>query len=201
MIQAALQVADGLATLLPLQGEHDESVFTDLIDPMFRDAESVMYGYTSLYLDLIMEIYSQTEEDGIIHWLERHRIDFMPLCRKVRALTAHNASGHHNSYGNEAIVKFKQGMLGLMQGGVSLVEAYVAPLGRYGDDAPTLLHQLYSRLQSPLPANRSLYVDIAKKQFRAIERAWEDAVEGYAALKFALQAAKRYETRAALLVS
>jgi hypothetical protein len=99
------------------------------------------------------------------------------------------------------MVKLKQGMLGLMQGSVNLVEEYVVPLGRYGYSGPTLLHQLYSQVRSPVPAERSAYVDIAKKQFQAIERAWEEAVEGYAALKFALQAARRYETRAALLIA
>jgi len=194
MIQAALQLADRLAILLPLQGEQDEIVFTGLIDPMFRDAESVVYGYTSLHLDLIMEIYSHAEVDDIIHWLEGHRIDFIPLCIKVRALAAHHAPGYHIRHGNEAIVKIKQGILGLLQGSVSLVEADVVSLGRYGYSGPTLAHQLYSQLQSTLPANRNLYVEIAKKQLQAIERSWEDAVEGYAALKFAFQAARRYET-------
>jgi hypothetical protein len=193
MIQAALQVADRLATLLPLQGEQDEIVFTGLIDPMFRNAESVVYDYTSLHLDLIVEIYSHAEIDDIIHWLEGHRIDFIPLCIKVRDLSSQHASGYSNRQGNEAIMKIKQGMLGLLQGSVSLVEAHVVPLGKYGYSGPTLVQQLYSQLQSTLPVDRSLYVAIAKKQFQAIERAWEDAVEGYAALKFALQAARRYE--------
>jgi hypothetical protein len=201
MIDAALQVADRLAILLPLQDQQDETVFTGLIDPMFRDAESVVSDYTSLYLDLIMAIYTQAEEDGIIHWLEAHRIDFMPLRIKVRALAAYNPSDDPRRHGNDAMVKLKQGMLGLMQGSVNLVEEYVVPLGRYGYSGPTLLHQLYSQVRSPVPAERSVYVDIAKKQFQAIERAWEEAVEGYAALKFALQAARRYETRAALLIS
>jgi hypothetical protein len=201
MIDAALQVADRLAILLPLQDQPDETVFTGLIDPMFRDAESVVSDYTSLYLDLIMAIYTQAEEDGIIHWLEAHRIDFMPLRIKVRALAAYNPSDDPRRHGNDAMVKLKQGMLGLMQGSVNLVEEYVVPLGRYGYRGPTLLHQLYSQVGSPVPAERSAYVDIAKKQFQAIERAWEKAVEGYAALKFALQAARRYETRAALLIS
>ena len=200
MIHAAVQVADRLTTLLPLQGEQDETVFTGLIDPIFRDAESVVYGYTSFYLDLIMAIYSHAEEDGIIQWLEVHRNDFMPLRIKVRALSAHVASDHHKRHGNDAIGKLKQGMLGLMQGSVSLVEEYVVPLARYGYSGPTLLHQLYNQLRSPFPTDRSVYVDIAKKQFQATERAWEEAVEGYAALKFALQAARRYETRAALLI-
>ena len=197
MIQAALQVADRLATLLPWQGEQDEAVFTGVIDPMYRDAESVVYDYSSLHLDLIMQIHTHAEVDGIIHWLEGHRLDFMPLRMKVRSLGAYNDHRH----GRGALLKFKQGMLGLVQGSVSLVEAHDVPLGRYGYSGPTLLHQLYSHLQSSLPVNRSLYVDIAKQQFQAIERAWEDAVEGYAALKFALQTARRYETRAALLVS
>jgi hypothetical protein len=201
MIDAALQVADRLAILLPLQDQPDETVFTGLIDPMFRDAESVVSDYTSLYLDLIMAIYTQAEEDGIIHWLEAHRIDFMPLRIKVRALAAYNPSDDPRRHGNDAMVKLKQGMLGLMQGSVNLVEEYVVPLGRHGYRGPTLLHQLYGQVGSPVPAERSVYVDIAKKQFQAIERAWEDAVEGYAALKFALQAARRYETRAALLIA
>jgi len=201
MIQAALQVADRLATLLPLQGEQDETVFTSLIDPMFRDAESLVYDYSSLYLDLIMAIYSQAEETGIIQWLEAHRIDFMPLRIKVRALAAYGQADHHHLHNNEALVKLKQGMLGLMQGSVNLVEEYVIPLGQYGYRGPTLLHQLYNQLKSPLTADRSLYIDTAKKQFQAIERAWEEAVEGYAALKFALQASRRYETRAAYLMA
>jgi hypothetical protein len=201
MIQAALQVADRLATLLPLQGEQDETVFTDLIDPMFRDAESVVYDYTSLYLDLIMAIYSQAEETGIIQWLEAHRIDFMPLRIKVRSLAAYGEADHHHLHSNEALVKLKQGILGLMQGSVSLFEEYIIPLGQYGYRGPTLLYQLYHQVKSPLTADRSLYIDIAKKQFQAIERAWEEAVEGYAALKFALQASRRYETRAAYLMA
>ena len=62
----------------------------------------------------------------------------------------------------------------------------------------TLLHQLRSHLQNRLPADRSLCIDVAKKHFEAMERAWEDAVEGYAAMKFAIQAAKRYKTHPAL---
>jgi hypothetical protein len=201
MIQAALQVADRLTALLPLRGEQDETVFTSVIDPMFRDAESVVYDYTSLYLDLIMAIYSQDEEVGIIQWLEAHRIDFMPLRIKVRSLAAYSQTNHHHLHSNEALMKLKQGMLGLMQGSVSLVEDYVIPVGQYGYRGPTLLHQLYNQCKSPLTADRSLYIDIAKKQFQAIERAWEEAVEGYAALKFALQASRRYETRAAYLMA
>jgi hypothetical protein len=201
MIQAALQVADRLSTLLHGQGEPNETVFTGVIDPMFRDAESVVYDYTSLHLDLIMELYTQTEAAGVIHWLEGQRLDFLPLCVKVRELAAQNASDRHHTHANAAMVKFRQGILGLMQGSVSLVEGDEVPLERFGYSGPTLLHQLYSQFHSPLSVNRSLCVEIAKKQFQAIERAWEHAVEGYAALKFAMQATKRYETRAALLLA
>ena len=52
MIQAALQVADRLAALHAKAGGHDEALFTVFIDPMYRDAECVLYDYTSLHLDL-----------------------------------------------------------------------------------------------------------------------------------------------------
>jgi len=201
MIQAALQVADGLSTLLHWPGEPTEAMFTDLIDPMYRDAESVVYDYSSLHLDLIMEIYTNTEAAGILHWLEEQRIDFLPLCVKVRELTAQSTPDYRMSYESEAVDKFQQGVLGVLQGNVSLVEGQKVPLERYGYQGPTLLHELYSQLQSPSSVNRSLYVEIAKKQFQAIERAWEHAVEGYSALKYTIQAARRYETRAALLLA
>jgi hypothetical protein len=201
MIQVGLHVTDRLATLLSWQGEQDEKVFTGLIDPMYRDAESMVYDYTSLYLDLIMQIYCQDEVDGMIHWLERHRISFMPLRVKIRALEVPKTFGHDHGHTNKAMVKFKQGMLGLMQGSVSLVEDGDTPLGKYGYNGPTLLRQLYSHLHHSLSDHRRLYLDIAKKQFQAIERVREEVIESYAVLKFAHQATKRYETRAAFLVT
>jgi len=201
MIQAALQVADRLAILISRREEPDEKTFTDVIEPMFRDAESVVYDYASLHLDLIMQIYTHDERDAIIHCLERYRLDFMPLGIQVKTLVAkaviHHSYGHHN----KSIMKFKQGILGIMQGIIRLVEEPTLPLKNYGYIGPTLIHQLYKEPQGSLLDDRSPYVDIAKKQHQAIERAWEDAVEGYAAMKFAFQAARRYETSAAFLVS
>ena len=201
MIQAALQVADRLAILISRREEPDEKTLTDLIEPMFRNAESVVYDYTSLHLDLIMQIYTHDERDSIIHWLERHHLDFMSLCAKVRVLGVQNVNRHDGANRHQAIEKFKQGMLGIMQGIIRLFEEPILPLKTYNYSGPILLNQLYNQLQSPLLDDRSPYVDIAKKQLQAIERAWEDVVEGYAALKFAFQAARRYETSAAFLVA
>ena len=201
MIQTALQVADRLAALIPRREEPDEKTLTEVIEPMFRDAESVVYDYASLHLDLIMQIYTHDERGIIINWLERYRFDLTPLGVQVRDLAIQSESHHHYDHQHKAITQFKEGMMGVIQGIVRLVDDPILNLKSYGYIGPTLLHQLYNERQSSLLDDRSPYVDIAKKQHQAIERAWEDAVEGYAALKFALQADRRYKTPSAFVLS
>ncbi len=189
MIDAALHIIKRYRQLLTLSHETCEHRFTELIDPMYRDAQSVFQDYTALHLDLIVQLFTQQDVCEVITWIETRRLDFLPLCTQMRALTLACDMGAPN--GNDALGKFHHGMISLIRGCAAFVDEQDVPREAYGYSGPTVLHQLYTTSQAPLPLHRGVYVDTAKKHFQALEHAWEDAVEGYAAIKYHYQASQK----------
>jgi hypothetical protein len=79
--------------------------------------------------------------------------------------------------------KFQRGVWGLMKGGLSLVEEGHADLCEYGMGDHTVLDLLYAWSEKPVSSHRDRYISNANQQLSAMQRAWQDVVEAYAALK------------------
>lgn len=182
MIETALQVMERLGYLLTLDESVQEPRLAQLIEPLYRDTERLVQDYTLLYMDLIAQLYTHDDVSAVIKWLEVQRMELIPLRVKVQTFMAKSRPGQCN--GNSAIGKFQHGIMSLIQGCVSFVKEDCERFDAYRYNGPMVLDQLYAKSQDPLPLHRTLYVNTAKKQFQALERVWEDAVEGYAAIKF-----------------
>ncbi|MDH3604707.1 MAG: hypothetical protein OEU26_34310 [Candidatus Tectomicrobia bacterium] len=182
MIETTLHIMERFELLLTLCDRLGDPGFMQLIEAMYRDAESVFYDSTSLHLDLIVQLYRHHEADEMITWLEAQRTAFFPLLMKVRALAP--GGGADQRHGSSALGTFQHGIVGLMCGCAALVDEQSVQLERYGYSGPTVLALLYAQSPTPLPYYRTLYVDSAKKHFQVLERAWEDVVEGYAGIKY-----------------
>lgn len=155
--------------------------FEECIEPIYDHGERVVQDYTSLYLELIVQLHTHSNVSQMIEWLETQRAQQLSLRLAVRMLEAQEdvtpcQLGH-------AIAHFRLGMVGLMQGYTALVEHDSSRLQAYPHQGPTLLGQLYKTANAALADNRHQYIETAKRHFNAFEKTWEDAVEAFANIR------------------
>ena len=193
MIEPALDMISGLRGLANLSQGMTLSCLTATADRIYRNGECVVHAYTELHLDLITELYMQDRVCTLIKWIENQRVGLMPVRTQMQRLTSTDAYRPRRTT-HSSIDQFRQGILGMLQGCLSLVEEDHYRLNPYGYRGPTLLDHLYRQAHQPVATHRALYVKTAKKQFLALHRAWEEAVEGYTATKYEC----RYDRFAAL---
>ena len=94
--------------------------FEELIEPIYDDGERVMQDYTSLYLELMMQLYTHSYVDQVIEWLEAQRAEQLSLRLAVRMLEMQEDVTPCQL--GRAIAHFRLGMVSLMQGYIALVE-------------------------------------------------------------------------------
>lgn len=155
--------------------------FEELIEPIYDHGERVVEDHTWLYLDLIVQLHTHSDASEVIEWLEAQRAQQLSLRLAVRMLETREEVTP--CLLGEAVARFRQGMVGLMQGYIGFVENDCSRLRAYGHEGPALLGQLYKTSQESFAANRERYIETAKKQYQAFERTWEDAVEAFARIK------------------
>jgi hypothetical protein len=183
MIDAGVRIVDRLIILLEKRNARREHYFTSFVDPVFRDAEVVARDYIALFGTLIAKLKRRDEDIlSLIRWIEERRLDLLPIRIKLRALLT-QAEFREWSQGDTSRDKFWRGVIGLMKGGLALTEQGHAHTREYGYGDHTVLDLLYIWSQEPLSSNRRRLLVSARAQLKALERAWQDAVEGYADLK------------------
>ncbi len=164
--------------------------FEELIEPIYDQGEHVVQDHTSLYLELIVQLHAHSDVSQVIEWLETQRAEQLSLRLAVRMLETEEDVTPCQL--GQTVAVFRQGMVGLMQGYIALVENDSSRLRAYRHQGPTLLGQLYKTAREPLADNRNQYIATAKQQFQAFEQTWEDAVEAFARIKtYCREAAKR----------
>jgi hypothetical protein len=155
--------------------------FEELIEPLYDDGERVMQDYTSLYLELMIQLHTHSQVDQVIEWLEAQRTEQLSLRLAVRMLEMQEDVAPSQLGG--AIAHFRLAMVGLMQGYIALVEHDSSRLRAYSHQGPTLMGQLYKTANELLSDHRKQYIETAKQQFNAFEKTWEDVVEAFAKIK------------------
>lgn len=92
---------------------------------------------------------------------------------KLRAIAARS---HHQ----DRSPQFERGIRGILRGACSLVEEGHTQMREYGWGDHTVLDLLYAWSEEPFEEHRQRYLDNARAQLRALERAWADVTAGYA---------------------
>lgn len=164
--------------------------FEEMIEPIYDCGERVVEDHTWFYLDLIVQLHTQSDAGQVIEWLENQRAQQLSLRLAVRMLEAEEDVTACQL--GEAVAVFRRGMVGLMQGYIAFVENDSSRLRAYRHQGPTLLGALYKTSQEALAVNREQHIETAKKQFQAFEQTWEETVEAYAQIKtYCREAAKQ----------
>ena len=183
MIDAGVRIIDRLIQLLQTREKRKEKYFNNFVEPLYKDAETIIKDYNVLFGELISKIENENSESGeeIIKWIEQRRVTYWPLREKVRALLS-DKNGRNTHTG-----KFERGIWFIMTGGLFFLgeKEYV----RAGDvhfpgaDRHTLLDLIDQFSAEPFKRSKSLYIQLAKSQLRFIQDAWKDVAMGYAELK------------------
>jgi len=155
--------------------------FDELIEPIYDAGERVVQDHTSRYLELIVQLHTHHDVAQVIAWLEAQRAQQLSLRLAVRMLeTQEEVTPCPLS---QAVAEFRRGMVGLMQSYIAMAEHDSAHLQAYPYLGPTLLRQLYKTENESLADHRGQYIEIAKQQFKAFEKTWEDTVEAFTKIK------------------
>lgn len=144
---------------------------------MYQDAEIIVKDYISLFTELIEKLKKEEDIVEVIAWIEKRRMDFLPIRMKVRALLI------EKNYNVEIANTFQKGIMGLMKGGLSFIEKGHAQTREYGMGDHTVLDLLHHGIDKPVSFNREKYIHNASRQLKCIQLAWDDVVKGYAELK------------------
>jgi len=177
MLDAGISILDRLIQLLSTKEINDEKYFNNFIEPMYQDAETIVKDYISLFTELIERLKKDEDVIEVITWIEKRRMDFLPIRMKVRALLT------EKNYNVEIASTFQKGIMGLMKGGLSFIEKGHAQVREYGMGDHTVLDLLYHCTDMPVSYNREKFIHNANRQLKCIQLAWEDVVKGYAELK------------------
>ena len=177
MIDSALKLIDRLLQLVKVREDNRAKRFKNIIEPMYQDAQSIMDDYNALFKELITKLETEEDVAPIIQWLETRRLEMVPVRIKTRAFL-----GTLRFRENE-LDKFNKGIWGLMKGGITITEEGHVPMQEYGWGDHTVLDLLYMWSDRPVAVERERYIQHAKEQLAAIQRAWQDVNEGYAELK------------------
>ena len=184
MIDAGIQIIDRLIQLATYKENKSKDYFNEFIAPLYSDTEKIAADYFKLFQELIHKIRDGEKEEALIRWLERRRIEHLPLRMKVKSLLRADRSDYlRQRFEKGSPDKFQDGIWKLMQGGISLVEpGYVSERGGH-----TILDVLYRFMYSDANASeemrRNRYLQSAQYQMDYIMKAWEEVNEGYASLK------------------
>jgi hypothetical protein len=171
---------DRLIQLSSIRERNGEKYFHSFIDPLYRDAEQVARDYMLLFAELVHRLSEAEHPDEVIEWLEERRTAFQPVRMKIRAFLD-VPSTYDISDPTQRLVK---GLWGLMKGTISFLEEGHGLTREYGFGGHTVLDMMKRLKNQPMSAgNRERFIDHARGQQMAIERAWEDVVRGYAKIK------------------
>jgi tRNA isopentenyl-2-thiomethyl-A-37 hydroxylase MiaE len=157
------------------------SWFDELIEPIYDAGERVVQDHTSRYLELIVQLHTHHDVAQVIAWLEAQRAQQLSLRLAVRMLETQEEVTPCPL--GQAVAEFRRGMVGLMQSYIAMAEHDSAHLQAYPYLGPTLLRQLYKTENESLADHRGQYIEIAKQQFKAFEKTWEDTVEAFTKIK------------------
>jgi type II secretory pathway component PulK len=83
-------VLDRLIQLLTVDRRNREKYFEQFIEPLYKDAESVMNDYVGLFTELIGLLKKTDSTEEVIEWIEQRRSKMLPMRIKVRALLDNN---------------------------------------------------------------------------------------------------------------
>lgn len=174
--EVGLRLLDKFIELLNVRREGKQDYFDAVVEPMFEDAELIAKDYIALFGELITRLKEGHEVLEVIRWIEERRLELLPVRIKVRALMEEGGV-------EPSVDRFEQGILGLLKGGISLIEVGHAPLKEYGFGNHTVLDILKRCSNEPLEGRRGLFLRLATAQLNCIQSAWKDAVKGYGELR------------------
>lgn len=186
MVEIGISILDNLIKLFNFMEKHDEKYFNSFIEPMYADAERIMYNYSGMFHELIKRLESDEDIDKITIWILEKRVEFKPLRMKVRALL------DQKSFKIELADKFQKGIWFLLKGGISFSKNGHADMNEYGMGDHTVLDLIKVLTSGDLHPEKNedgslygkeRYILNAKRQLNCIELAWQDIVDGYAILK------------------
>lgn len=173
MLAVLNHLASGATVESLLQKSRAADYFERFVRPVFQDAERVMFDYVALFRELIARLKNGTDIAAVIEFLEERRYQLLPVRMKLRAIAARS---HHQ----DRSPQFERGIRGILRGACSLVEEGHTQMREYGWGDHTVLDLLYAWSEEPFEEHRQRYLDNARAQLRALERAWADVTAGYA---------------------
>jgi len=179
MVEVAVSLVDRLIQLATVRERNKEKYFSSFIEPVYRDAEQIARDYMTLFAELIHRLATAKETASVIEWLEERRSGFQPVRMKVRALLDEGLEYDTK----EPLDKFRKGIWGLMKGGMSLLEEGHGQTREYGFGGHTVLDIMVRLRGEAIASHRNRFIDHARGQQMAVERAWRDVVTGYAEIK------------------
>jgi len=86
MIDAGVRIIDRLIQLLQTKEKRKEKYFNNFVEPLYKDAETIIKDYNTLFMELISKIEKAEDSTEIIRWIEERRVTYLPLRTKVKAL-------------------------------------------------------------------------------------------------------------------
>jgi hypothetical protein len=180
MIDAGVRIIDRLIQLLQTKEKRKEKYFNNFVEPLYKDAETIIKDYNTLFIELISKIEKAEDSTEIIRWIEERRVTYLPLRTKVKALLSdENGTNAHTG-------KFERGIWFIMTGGLFIFEKkFIRPGDVHfpGAGRHTLLDLIDRFSAEPFKRSKDTYLYLAKAQLRFIQKAWEDVAMGYAELK------------------
>ena len=75
----ALSIIDRLIQLLTVKERNREKVFSNYIEPLYRDAEPVAKDYMSLMVELKHRLETATSVTELVNWLEERRVAYQAI--------------------------------------------------------------------------------------------------------------------------
>jgi hypothetical protein len=197
VIDPTLRLIDYLIKLVDARKLDNRHDFETLIEPVFKDAETVAKDYFQVLSELIRRIEKAEDIPPVIRWLEERRVAYLPVRMKMRAYLRGFSQRSLDGLGNEVKPqvkglqdKFTSGIQALLSGGLSLVEdGHIGVPG--GISRHTLLDILIWDASKPFHSVKGSILERARRQEVAIHEAWADVVEGYTDLKAKAYGKKR----------
>jgi hypothetical protein len=192
-IEAALSLLDRLAAIIKLRSESRAEYFESVIHPAYGDALVVVEDYFALVRELISRLEAGEDLTSVIRWLEERRMAYLPLRIKLRGSIVEMP---HHSPGVHSRDLFVKGIWGVMRGGLALSEDGHMPADEYGQGNHTVLDFLYHLSASADKSSvRRHCLARARWQLAALQRAWEDATQGYYECRDELKALRRHRDK------
>ena len=179
MFEVALPIIDRLIQLATVREKRKQYFFNNYIEPLYRDAESIVRDYDQLLTEIIQQIRSASDTLAVITWMDDRRRTLLPIRTKVRALLSDNTKFDSSA----ALDRFKKGVWGLLKGGVALLDEGHGITGEYGFGGHTALDLMRTLRADPLEYHRARFLEHVFAQQRSLEAAWRDVVKGYVDLK------------------